>query len=103
MLDAELTGSVQALHEITRSRITTAALPQGQYDRRVLVALERHGFTRVYSVDEGSSRVSARLRSRYTVINADSAASVSAIIDNPDGQLRDRVLRSAKARIKALR
>jgi peptidoglycan/xylan/chitin deacetylase (PgdA/CDA1 family) len=103
MLDAELTGSVQALHEITRSPVTTAALPQGQYDRRVLAALERHGFTRVYSVDEGSSRVSSRLRSRYTVIDEDSAASVSAVIDNPDGAFRERVLRAAKARIKALR
>lgn len=103
MLDAELTGSVQALHEITHSGVTTAALPQGQYDRRVLATLERHGFTRVYSVDEGSSRASSRLRSRYTVINEDSAASVSVIIDSPDGPLRDRVLRAAKARIKALR
>jgi peptidoglycan/xylan/chitin deacetylase (PgdA/CDA1 family) len=103
MLDEELTGSAQVLENITRLPVTEAALPRGQYDRQVLAALRRQGFNRVYSVDEGTSRRTSWLRSRYTIIDRDTPASVTAFLDDPDQSTLPRLLRAAKNVVKGLR
>jgi peptidoglycan/xylan/chitin deacetylase (PgdA/CDA1 family) len=103
MLDEELTGSAKVLEKITRLPVTEAALPRGQYDRHVLAALRRQGFDRVYSVDEGTSRRSSWLRSRYTIVNFDTPASVTAFLDKPDQTPASRLLRAAKNVVKVLR
>lgn len=102
-LDNELSSSTQALENITSTAVTTAAFPQGKYDRQVLAALKKRGFQRAYSVDEGSSRMGSWLRSRYTVIHTDTPESVRARLDRPDRSVRDRVARSARITLKGLR
>jgi peptidoglycan/xylan/chitin deacetylase (PgdA/CDA1 family) len=103
MLDEELTGSAHVLENITRLPVTEAALPRGQYDRHVLAALRRQGFNRVYSVDEGTSRRSSWVRSRYTVIDVDTPDSITAFLDNPDLGAGPRIIRAAKNFVKELR
>jgi peptidoglycan/xylan/chitin deacetylase (PgdA/CDA1 family) len=103
MLDEELTGSAHKLENITRLPVTEAALPRGQYDRQVLAALRRQGFDRVYSVDEGTSRRSSWLRSRYTIINTDTPDSITAFLDHPDLAAGPRIIRAAKNMVKELR
>jgi peptidoglycan/xylan/chitin deacetylase (PgdA/CDA1 family) len=103
MLDEELTGSAHVLEKITRLPVTEAALPKGQYDRQVLAALRRQGFDRIYTVDEGTSRRSSWMRSRYTIVNFDTPASVTAFLDNPDQSALARLRRAVKNVVKGLR
>lgn len=52
-LQAEVEGSKSDLEEVTGGPIRAAALPFGSYRRRVLAALSRAGYERVYSSDPG--------------------------------------------------
>lgn len=48
-------------------KVTEAALPRGQYDRRTLGALRRLGYTRVYTSDRRRARPGAWLQPRFSV------------------------------------
>lgn len=66
-LDDELVGSRRALAEILGQEVTEAACPFGSYDRRVLGALRRSGYRRVYTSDGGRSDARAWLAPRTSV------------------------------------
>jgi len=72
-LEAEMRAA-RIIAEVARSPVREAACPFGSYDRRVLRALRRHGFTRVYTVDRGRAHRGAWLQPRYTVRRDDTAA-----------------------------
>ncbi|MBC7402293.1 MAG: polysaccharide deacetylase family protein [Microbacteriaceae bacterium] len=103
LLEAELVESCDALTEVIHRSISSAAFPQGDYDRRVLSTLRRLGFTRAYSVDEGSSRPSSWLHSRYTVVSSDTPDSVIARIEKPDRSFVESAARSGRRVMKGLR
>lgn len=52
-LETEVRESRAKLEEICERKVTTAAIPFGRYDGRVLTALRQAGYTRVYSSDMG--------------------------------------------------
>lgn len=101
--DAELTGSARVLEELTGNPVRQAACPRGQYDRRVLGALRKRGFTRVYTVDGETSKPSAWLQSRYTVIRDDSPESIQAHLDAPDPSVQHRIVTRARETVKRWR
>ena len=72
-LEAEMRAA-RIIAEVANAPVREAACPFGSYDRRVLGALRRHGFTRVYTVDRGRARHGAWLQPRYTVRKDDTPA-----------------------------
>jgi peptidoglycan/xylan/chitin deacetylase (PgdA/CDA1 family) len=80
-----------------------AACPHGSYDRRVLRFLRGHGYTRVLTVDGGTSPRRAWLRSRYTIIDTDTPDTVSARLADPDGRASEQLRRRAAQLLKRSR
>lgn len=66
-LGRELVSSRTALAEVVGGEVVEAACPFGSYDRRVLRALRRAGYRRVYTSDEGISSATGWLAARTTV------------------------------------
>jgi peptidoglycan/xylan/chitin deacetylase (PgdA/CDA1 family) len=66
-LEAELAGSRRVLEDMLGVEVAEAACPFGSYDRRVLRALRRAGYRRVYNSDGGCSSARAWLAPRTTV------------------------------------
>lgn len=66
-LQDELAGSRRVLEDMLGVPVTEAACPFGSYDRRVLRALRRAGYRRVYNSDGGCSSPAAWLAPRTTV------------------------------------
>jgi peptidoglycan/xylan/chitin deacetylase (PgdA/CDA1 family) len=66
-LEAELAGSRRVLEDMLGVEVVEAACPFGSYDRRVLRALRRTGYRRVYNSDGGCGSASAWLAPRTTV------------------------------------
>jgi peptidoglycan/xylan/chitin deacetylase (PgdA/CDA1 family) len=104
VMHEELITSAQHLAEIVGGGpVDRAACPRGSYDRRVLYALRESGYTRVYTVDGGTSRPTAWLRSRHTVVSSDSPSTIRGLLDAPDGSVRKRAVRKVKTSIKRWR
>ena len=101
--ERELGESSRMLEAITKAPVRLAACPRGQYDRRVLTELKSRGFSRVYSVDGGSSRPTAWLRTRYTAIYSDTAASITDILNDEDRLTGARAMRSIRESVKRWR
>lgn len=99
----EILGAAEILANIVGEPIRHAACPNGSYNRRVLADLKRAGYTRVYSVDGGSSRPSSWLRSRYTVHSGDSGDTIRALLDRPDGDPAEHLVRATKILVKKWR
>lgn len=74
-LEAEMRAS-SIIADAACAPVQEAACPFGSYDRRVLGALRRHGYTRVYTVDGGHARATGWLQPRHTVRCDDSPASI---------------------------
>lgn len=72
-LEAEMRAA-RIIADVAGAPVREAACPFGSYDRRVLGALRRHGFTRVYTVDRGRAPRGAWLQPRYTVRRHDTPA-----------------------------
>ncbi|MCX5041679.1 polysaccharide deacetylase family protein [Aldersonia sp. NBC_00410] len=102
-LEEEVGESARIIERETGIRPVNAACPRGSYDRRVLNLLRRHGYHRVYSVDEGTSRAGSWVRSRYSVIHSDTAESIRRRLDDPDGPWPDRMRRGAAQTVKRWR
>lgn len=79
--------------------VTAAACPLGRYDARVIAALRRAGFTRIYTSDRAIGRSGALLQPRYTVRADDDVGSLLGHI-NPVWwrRIQDRVRLAVKAR-----
>jgi peptidoglycan/xylan/chitin deacetylase (PgdA/CDA1 family) len=81
-LEAEMRAA-RIIADVAGAPIREAACPFGSYDRRVLGALRRHGFTRVYTVDRGRARYGAWLQPRYTVRKDDTPADLERLAYPP--------------------
>jgi peptidoglycan/xylan/chitin deacetylase (PgdA/CDA1 family) len=66
-LDDELGEARRRLEDVVGQRVTHAACPFGAYDRRVLAALRRHGYERVYTSDGGGARPDRWLQARTSL------------------------------------
>lgn len=79
-LGAELAGSRAALEALLARPVTTAGIPFGAYDARVLRALRRAGYAVAYSSDRGRMRTDAFLRPRTSVRTAMNDLELAAIL-----------------------
>jgi peptidoglycan/xylan/chitin deacetylase (PgdA/CDA1 family) len=102
-LRAELADSADRIAEAAGAPVTHAACPFGSYDRRVLTAVRRYGYERVYTVDGGSARGDAWQQPRYTVLVSDSAADIEVLATRPRGQLLPAAVRAGKSVVKRWR
>ncbi len=100
-LAEELTTSRAVLEAICGRPVTTAGIPFGSYNARVLTALRRAGYTCAYSSDRGTMNPAAFLRPRTSVqggmTEADRAAILAARMPLPQ-RLR-RLIGMARRRI----
>lgn len=97
-LEAELAGSKELLERCIGQPVMTASLPFGRYDTRVLSALRKAGYQRVYSTDGGPSRPEDEFISRSNVRNDTTVEDFADLLRCRDG-LHTRIIR----RLKALR
>lgn len=79
-LHAELTQSRAALAAITGAPITTASIPFGSYNGRVLTALKSAGYSAAYSSDRGAMTDTAYLRPRTSVRDDTDDAALTQIL-----------------------
>lgn len=70
-LNEELVEARNRLEQIIGAPVKEAACPFGSYDRRVLGALRRLGYERIYNSDEGPAQTGAWLMPRNTVRRTD--------------------------------
>jgi peptidoglycan/xylan/chitin deacetylase (PgdA/CDA1 family) len=75
-LHAELTGARQAIAAAAGRPVDQVACPFGSYDRRVLGAIRRRGFSRVYTVDRLPARSDSWLQPRYSIRSTDTPADI---------------------------
>lgn len=101
-LQAELNAS-HTIADVAGVAVREAACPFGSYDRRVLSALRRHGFTRVYTVDEGPARPDAWLQNRHTIRGHESAESIERLVSASARRTLHSVLCGGKTIVKRLR
>jgi hypothetical protein len=67
-LEEEIADARRKLEDVIQRPATTAAIPFGSYDRRVLNWLMRDSWERVYTSDRGKARSSAKLKPRETIV-----------------------------------
>jgi peptidoglycan/xylan/chitin deacetylase (PgdA/CDA1 family) len=101
-LRAELEGSRLLLEEAAERPVTHAACPFGSYDRRVLHALRRAGYERVFTSDGGPARRDSWLQARTTVRRDHDDAALERILSGRS-PARARVARSARLAVKRWR
>lgn len=75
-LDEELIEARAELGEVIGARVQDAALPLGQYDRRVLSRLRSLDYRSVQTSDRRAARPGGWLQPRYSIGSGDSARSV---------------------------
>lgn len=98
----ELVEARDILTEVSGRVVDEAALPLGDYDRRVLHDLRRHGYRRVYTTDQAPATVGAWLQPRFGVTATDTDRSVRrTMLRNPG--LARRAERTAARLVKSLR
>jgi len=102
-LREELVDAPAVIADAAGQKVTEASCPFGSYDRRVLAALRRYGFSRVYTVDEGGANGSAWLQPRYTVQSTDTAERIAALAQDPGQGVATSVARALKKSVKAWR
>lgn len=102
-LHEELVGSAEAIASAAGQPVLEVACPFGSYDRRVLSAIRRCGFRRVYTVDGGSARSEAWLQSRYTVRAGDTPADIERRARSPRGDALNAAVRVGKSLVKQWR
>jgi peptidoglycan/xylan/chitin deacetylase (PgdA/CDA1 family) len=102
-LEVELADAAQMIRAVCDQAVDEVACPFGSYDRRVLTAARRHGFTRVYTVDGGPARAGAWLQSRYTLRSDDTEQTIEDLVRSPGGSRWETALRTTKTAIKRLR
>jgi peptidoglycan/xylan/chitin deacetylase (PgdA/CDA1 family) len=101
-LDRELAAGRGAVEAAAGARVTTAACPFGAYDRRVLAALRRSGFERVYTSDGGTTDRTRWLQAR-TSVRADDDAALLARIAADDRRTAARLRALARQTLKGWR
>jgi peptidoglycan/xylan/chitin deacetylase (PgdA/CDA1 family) len=82
--------------------VDAAALPLGQYDRRVLAALRKAGYRIVYSSDARRARAGAWFQPRYSIRAGDTLDSIRESVLSPL-PLRRRIRGDVAGMVKRLR
>ena len=101
-LREELLDARRALEDVVQRPVVAAGCPFGSYDRRVLGALRRYGYERVYTSDRGTARTSAWLQARNS-IGPSSGAGLLDAIAAADGHAPPALMRRAKLAVKRWR
>jgi peptidoglycan/xylan/chitin deacetylase (PgdA/CDA1 family) len=78
-LDEELGTARHVLEDVLGAPVDEAACPFGSYDRRVVGALRRGGYRRVYTSDRGTTGAAAWLQPRNTMTPADGPETLAAL------------------------
>lgn len=103
-LEAELGQAAEIIGATVERSIREVACPFGSYDRRVLRAIRRHGFDRVYTNDGGAAaRPNGWLQSRYTITRRDTPADIERLRCAPQGSGLQPTVRFVKGIVKRLR
>jgi peptidoglycan/xylan/chitin deacetylase (PgdA/CDA1 family) len=102
-LHEELVDAANGIASVTGEPVVQAACPFGSYDRRVLSALKRANYQRVYTVDDDCARRDAWLQARYTVRATDSPAALERRLLAPRGDALSATIRSGKSFVKRWR
>ncbi len=89
-LDQELVAARDRLAEVAAVPISSAALPLGRYDRRVLRRLAELGYTGVYSSDRLQARRGSWLQPRFSLRSHDTVETVASQMLAPSS-VRTRV------------
>lgn len=99
-LEDELAGSRKALEGLLGKKVTSAACPFGDYDRRVLRALKNAGYHSVFTSDGGACNSGWWFKPRTTVRRSFTSSHLDQILTaepRPARQLIDRMRVIAKA------
>jgi peptidoglycan/xylan/chitin deacetylase (PgdA/CDA1 family) len=102
-LHRELVDAAEVIAAATGQPVKAVACPFGDYDRRVLGAIRRCGFDRVYTVDGGPTRSGAWLQSRYTVRVDDTPDDIERRARFPRGGAVTSAVRAGKSVVKRWR
>jgi len=102
-LGEELTGAAGLIGAVCGLPVRELACPFGFYDRRVLGAIRRCGFERVFTSDGGPARAGAWLQARYTVKAGDTPASLERLCRSPRGGRLESAVRAGKGLVKRWR
>lgn len=102
-LTEELGDAAAVIADVAGQPVTQVACPFGSYDRRVLSAVRRHSFSRVYTVDGGPARRDAWLQSRYSVRASDTPQDIERHAQSPRGNRLPAAIRKTKSAIKRWR
>lgn len=101
-MEEELSQARSIIADVAGKSVTTAACPFGAYDRHVLRALRRSGYTKVFTSDRRRAERSAWLQPRYAIKRGDGLQTVRHNILAPP-PMHDRVRRAVTVRLKAWR
>lgn len=101
-LTEEVGGSRRAIETALGAPVTAAAIPFGAYNRRVMDALRRSGYTAVHSSDGGWADPDAWFRPRTSVSATTTPADVEDLIEHGIG-LGRTLSRNARIFIKQRR
>ena len=100
-LHEEIVDARNLLEDVVDRPVAEAACPFGSYDRRVLHALRRCGYRRVYTSDRGSSRPEQWLQARNTVRRGGGTALATGAL--APGSRREALRRRARLAAKRWR
>jgi peptidoglycan/xylan/chitin deacetylase (PgdA/CDA1 family) len=101
-LDLELGEARRRIADLCGRPITSAAIPFGSYDRRVLGRLRQENLTCVYSSDGGLARRQAWLKPRHTIGSGWQVKDIDRLLAARPS-LTARLRRDIAMRIKAVR
>jgi peptidoglycan/xylan/chitin deacetylase (PgdA/CDA1 family) len=96
----EFVTARRLLSDAAGEPVHEASCPFGDYDRRVLHELRRHGFSRVYTIDGRPARPDAWLQSRYMVRSGDTPERIAVLASDPRRELATGVVRSLKTAVR---
>jgi peptidoglycan/xylan/chitin deacetylase (PgdA/CDA1 family) len=102
-LRRELVDAAETIAAVSGQPVREVACPLGDYDRRVLGAIRRCGFDRVYTVDGGASRSGSWLQSRYTIRCDDTPPDIEHRARAPRGGAIESMVRTGKSVVKRWR
>jgi peptidoglycan/xylan/chitin deacetylase (PgdA/CDA1 family) len=102
-LHEELADAAAIIADAAGCPVHQVAFPFGAYDRRVLNAVRRHGFTRAYTINGGPAKSDAWLQSRYLVRSDDTPADIERRAHSPHGTPLAAAVRVSKSLVKRWR
>ncbi len=98
----ELVTARAVLEDVVQRPVDQAAIPFGAYDRRVLSALRRSGYRRVFTSDGGPARADRWLQARSSLHRSDRWPEIEQLLA-PTASAPARAVRCAKLAVKRWR